>query len=160
MPAGAWLACWPKSYSRNSVSRHARKAIADDRLLLISPYHPEARFTVGTAMARNKLIYALADYGLVVSAERQERRHVGRGGRRTQAQSWPPRVRPNDRFGSTREPEASRTWRYDVPTIFARRRPAGHPPRRHWNIRLSKQQNRQNFLYSNRQYQVETNPRR
>ena len=57
---------------RNSVSRHARKAIADDRLLLISPYHPEARFTVGTAMARNKLIYALADYGLVVSAEHRK----------------------------------------------------------------------------------------
>jgi len=54
---------------RNSVARDARKAIADDRLLLISPYHPEARFTVGTAMARNKLIYAMADYGLVVSAD-------------------------------------------------------------------------------------------
>lgn len=54
---------------RNSVSREARKAIADDRLLLISPYHPEARFTVGTAMARNKLIYAMADYGLVVSCK-------------------------------------------------------------------------------------------
>lgn len=54
---------------RNSVAREARKAIADDRLLLISPYHPEARFTVGTAMARNKLIYAMADYGLVVSAD-------------------------------------------------------------------------------------------
>lgn len=54
---------------RNSVAREARKAIADDRLLLISPYHPEARFTVGTAMARNKLIYAMADYGLVVSSK-------------------------------------------------------------------------------------------
>ncbi|MGM0490961.1 MAG: DNA-processing protein DprA [Planctomycetota bacterium] len=49
----------------------ARKAIADDRLLLISPYHPEARFTVGTAMARNKFIYALADYGLVISADQK-----------------------------------------------------------------------------------------
>ena len=54
---------------KKSVSREARKAIADDRLLLISPYHPEARFTVGTAMARNKLIYAMADYGLVVSSK-------------------------------------------------------------------------------------------
>ncbi len=54
---------------KNSVSRNARKAIADNRLLLISPYHPEARFTVGTAMARNKLIYAMADYGLVVSSK-------------------------------------------------------------------------------------------
>ena len=52
-----------------STERIARNAIADGCLLLISPYHPGARFTVGTAMARNKLLYAMADYGLVVSAE-------------------------------------------------------------------------------------------
>ncbi len=54
---------------RKSLERTARNAITDGRLLLISPYHPGARFTVGTAMGRNKLIYARADYGLVVSAE-------------------------------------------------------------------------------------------
>ncbi|MFC1495260.1 DNA-processing protein DprA [Thermodesulfobacteriota bacterium] len=54
---------------RKSIERTARYAISDGRLLLLSPYHPGARFTVGTAMARNKLIYALVDYGLVVSAE-------------------------------------------------------------------------------------------
>ncbi|MDK1119535.1 MAG: DNA-processing protein DprA [Anaerolineae bacterium] len=54
---------------RTSTERNARVAIADGRLLLLSPYHPNARFTVGTAMARNKLLYAMADYGLVVSAE-------------------------------------------------------------------------------------------
>ncbi len=61
-----------ESLLRNSVSRDARKAIADSRLLLISPYHPEARFTIGTAMGRNKLIYAMADYGLVVSADHKK----------------------------------------------------------------------------------------
>jgi predicted Rossmann fold nucleotide-binding protein DprA/Smf involved in DNA uptake len=55
-----------------SIERHARYAIADGRLLLISPYHPQARFTVGTAMGRNKLIYGLADYGLIVSAEHKK----------------------------------------------------------------------------------------
>ena len=54
---------------KNSVQRMARNAIYESQLLLISPYHPKAHFTVGTAMGRNKLIYALADYGLVVSAE-------------------------------------------------------------------------------------------
>jgi len=54
---------------KKSVERCARQAIADGRLLLLSPYHPNARFTVGTAMGRNKLIYAMSDYGLVVSAE-------------------------------------------------------------------------------------------
>ena len=58
-----------ESLLRRSVARDARQALSDGRLLLISPYHPEARFTVGTAMGRNKLIYAMADYGLVVSAE-------------------------------------------------------------------------------------------
>ena len=54
---------------KKSLERDARHAIADERLLLLSPYHPNARFTVGTAMGRNKLIYAMADYGLVVSSE-------------------------------------------------------------------------------------------
>lgn len=57
---------------RKSVERSARYAISEERLLLISPYHPGARFTVGTAMGRNKLIYAMADYGLVVSAEHKK----------------------------------------------------------------------------------------
>jgi len=57
---------------KKSVERNARHAIADGRLMLLSPYHPNARFTVGTAMGRNKLIYAMADYGLVVSAEHKK----------------------------------------------------------------------------------------
>lgn len=57
---------------KKSVERSARHAIADGRLLLLSPYHPNARFTVGTAMGRNKLIYALADYGLIVSADHKK----------------------------------------------------------------------------------------
>ena len=54
---------------KKSLERNSRNAIADGRLLLISPYHPNAHFTVGTAMSRNKLIYSMADYGLVVSAD-------------------------------------------------------------------------------------------
>jgi predicted Rossmann fold nucleotide-binding protein DprA/Smf involved in DNA uptake len=54
---------------KKSLERTARNAIADKRLLLLSPYHPTARFTVATAMARNKLIYAMADYGVVVQSD-------------------------------------------------------------------------------------------
>jgi len=54
---------------KKSLERQNRQAIARGRLLLISAYHPHARFSVPTAMARNKLIYALADANLVVSAE-------------------------------------------------------------------------------------------
>lgn len=54
---------------KRSVERSTRHALADGRLLLLSPYHPHARFTVGAAMGRNKLMYAMSDYALIVSAE-------------------------------------------------------------------------------------------
>jgi predicted Rossmann fold nucleotide-binding protein DprA/Smf involved in DNA uptake len=57
---------------KKSLERNTRNAIANGRLLLISPYHPNAQFTVGTAMSRNRLIYAMADYGLVVNAEHKQ----------------------------------------------------------------------------------------
>ncbi|MDD3364733.1 MAG: DNA-processing protein DprA [Syntrophomonas sp.] len=54
--------------------RLLREALLDHRLLLLSPYHPNARFSAGTAMGRNKHIYALAKWAVVVSATE------GRGG--------------------------------------------------------------------------------
>jgi len=42
------------------------------QLVLICPYDPAARFHVGHAMQRNKLIYALADTALVVSSDYQK----------------------------------------------------------------------------------------
>ena len=44
------------------------------KLALITPYSPSASFTVGAAMGRNKIIYGLADYCVVVSSE------AGKGG--------------------------------------------------------------------------------
>nr|VFK54530.1 MAG: Predicted Rossmann fold nucleotide-binding protein DprA/Smf involved in DNA uptake [Candidatus Kentron sp. TUN]VFK57388.1 MAG: Predicted Rossmann fold nucleotide-binding protein DprA/Smf involved in DNA uptake [Candidatus Kentron sp. TUN] len=54
---------------KKSLDRDTRSPISEGRLLLLSPYPPNARFTAGAAIGRNKLIYALADYGLVVSAD-------------------------------------------------------------------------------------------
>jgi len=51
------------------ISRDAREAIRENRLLLISPFDPAAGFNVGNAMQRNKLIYGLADAALVVNAD-------------------------------------------------------------------------------------------
>ena len=65
---GAVICVLADSLLKQSVARDSRQALADGRLLLISPYHPEARFHVGSAMGRNKFIYAMSDYGLVVSA--------------------------------------------------------------------------------------------
>ena len=49
-----------------------RQALGEGRLLLLSSDAPSARFQVWRAMARNKLIYALADAALVVSSARGE----------------------------------------------------------------------------------------
>ena len=57
---------------RAATHRDHRDALMDDRLVLICPYDPAAGFLVGHAMQRNKLIYALADAALVVSAELEE----------------------------------------------------------------------------------------
>jgi DNA processing protein len=57
------------SLERAALNRENRNWLLDDRLTLISPYDPSAGFNVGHAMQRNKVIYALADVALVVSAE-------------------------------------------------------------------------------------------
>ena len=44
-------------------------AISRGDLCLVSPYSPEAGFSVGAAMGRNKLIYCLADYAIVVASD-------------------------------------------------------------------------------------------
>ena len=46
-----------------------REPLGNGQLALISPYDPKTRFNVGNAMQRNKLIYALADAGLVVDSD-------------------------------------------------------------------------------------------
>ena len=50
------------------------QAVAEGTMTLVTPYHPRAPFSAGNAMARNKLIYALADYALVVASD------LGKGG--------------------------------------------------------------------------------
>jgi predicted Rossmann fold nucleotide-binding protein DprA/Smf involved in DNA uptake len=45
--------------------------LADSRLVLLTPYAPTAGFSVGGAMGRNKVIYGLADFAVVVSSDFQ-----------------------------------------------------------------------------------------
>ena len=52
-----------------AVRREHREALLNGRLALTCPYDPAARFNVGHAMQRNKLIYALADAALVVNSD-------------------------------------------------------------------------------------------
>ena len=59
---------------RAATLRDYREALMDRRLVLASPYDPAARFHVGQAMQRNKLIYALSDAALIVNSD------YGKGG--------------------------------------------------------------------------------
>ena len=59
---------------RAVVRREYREALMNGRLALTCPYDPAARFNVGHAMQRNKLIYAFADAALVVNSD------YGKGG--------------------------------------------------------------------------------
>ncbi|MGH2584876.1 MAG: DNA-processing protein DprA [Dehalococcoidia bacterium] len=46
----------------------AAQFIRNDQLALVTMFHPSAGFSVGNAMARNKLLYCLADLAVVVSS--------------------------------------------------------------------------------------------
>ncbi|MCY4436967.1 MAG: DNA-processing protein DprA [Chloroflexi bacterium] len=52
-----------------ALARKNREGLLDKRLVLVSPYDPRARFNVGNAMQRNKLVYAFADAGLIVESD-------------------------------------------------------------------------------------------
>lgn len=60
------------SLARAAVAGKYRRALLEGKLVLASPYDPESGFNVGNAMSRNKYIYALADWGLVISAALRE----------------------------------------------------------------------------------------
>ncbi|MCX6379928.1 MAG: DNA-processing protein DprA [Armatimonadetes bacterium] len=62
------------SLLKESGNRAYRRAIMESRLSLMSEVHPEARFEVGNAMSRNRLIHLCADATLLVECE------VGKGG--------------------------------------------------------------------------------
>jgi DNA processing protein len=46
-----------------------KEALGRRDLCLVTPYNPNAGFSVGAAMGRNRLIYCLADYAIVVASD-------------------------------------------------------------------------------------------
>jgi predicted Rossmann fold nucleotide-binding protein DprA/Smf involved in DNA uptake len=66
---GTAISVLPGNLQRLTTGHDVRRWIVEDQLVLCSPYYPGARFTVGNAMGRNRLIYCLADIGLIVAAE-------------------------------------------------------------------------------------------
>ena len=64
----------PASLLNTCLKEKYRGHIMDGRLVLISPYSPEAGFSAGNAMQRNKYIYCMSDVGFVVHSAK------GKGG--------------------------------------------------------------------------------
>jgi predicted Rossmann fold nucleotide-binding protein DprA/Smf involved in DNA uptake len=71
---GTAVGVLPDSLSKAAVAGKYRAGIKEGRLTLVSAVDPGASFNAGNAMGRNKYIYAVADYALVVSSS------VGKGG--------------------------------------------------------------------------------
>jgi DNA processing protein len=55
--------------SLEKVVRARQDALRRGDLCLVTPYSPNAGFSVGAAMGRNRLIYCLADYAIVVASD-------------------------------------------------------------------------------------------
>ncbi|UCJ13785.1 MAG: DNA-protecting protein DprA [Phormidium sp. PBR-2020] len=66
---GVSIGVLANSLTKAALSRHYRQSLYDKKLVMISPYDPDAGFAIGTAMGRNKNIYALADYAVVIHSD-------------------------------------------------------------------------------------------
>jgi len=69
---GVVVGIFSDNLGKATVSGKYRQAIRDGQLVLISACGPETHFQIGNAMARNKLIYALSDWALVVCTETEK----------------------------------------------------------------------------------------
>ena len=63
---GAVIGVLADSLLRAATSSKWRQGLMNSHVVLISPFYPEAGFSAGNAMARNKYIYCLADSALVI----------------------------------------------------------------------------------------------
>lgn len=66
---GRVIAVLPEGLGKPSVTARYGEAVVDGRLLLLSPFYPDAGFSVGNAMGRNKAIYGLAEAAVIVRAD-------------------------------------------------------------------------------------------
>jgi len=66
---GTCIGVLADSLIKKSTSLEYRKYIIDNKLVLVSPYNPEAGFNAGNAMSRNKLIYAMSELAIVVKSD-------------------------------------------------------------------------------------------
>ncbi|WPV68031.1 DNA-processing protein DprA [Chitinophaga sp. LS1] len=66
---GSCVGILADSLIKKSTSSEYRNYISSNKLVLISPYNPEASFNAGNAMGRNKLIYAMSEATVVIKSD-------------------------------------------------------------------------------------------
>ena len=66
---GAVVGLLADSLSRKLAKSEVRAAIHNEQALVCTPYNPDAGFSAGNAMGRNKLIYAQSTLTLVVASD-------------------------------------------------------------------------------------------
>ncbi len=71
---GSFVSCLAESLAEKSLRPGVSEMIASRRALLISSFHPDARYTLTHALEANKCVYALSNAAIVLSCEK------GRGG--------------------------------------------------------------------------------
>jgi DNA processing protein len=86
---GAVVAVMAGDLERTARASETRLWLDEGRLLLLSHHHPRVGFSIAAAMERNKVIYALAEYGLVV-ASAQGQGGTWAGAREVQRHGWVP----------------------------------------------------------------------
>ncbi len=109
---GASVGILDKNLLQASRSRKYRPYLMDDNLVLVSPFNPEAGFSVGNAMARNKYIYCLSDAAVVVKSDTKG--GTWEGAKENQKHHWVPlRVRKSNHEGNRRIFEMGARWLTD-----------------------------------------------
>jgi predicted Rossmann fold nucleotide-binding protein DprA/Smf involved in DNA uptake len=73
---------------KSSANNHWRQYLKSNKLLLLSPFFPEARFSTANAMARNKLIYLLSIATIVISSD--EKGGTWEGAKENLKKNWVP----------------------------------------------------------------------
>lgn len=87
---GTVVGVLPGNLARERRSEKYSKFIERGQLLLVSPYHPDADFSAGNAIGRNRFIYLLAEWALAVHANEAGKGGTWRGARENLTKRWVP----------------------------------------------------------------------
>ncbi len=69
---GSAVSVLAEGMEKTIKQRDVQRGLKRGDLCLLTPYSPDAGFSVGGAMGRNRLIYCLADYAIVVASDAEK----------------------------------------------------------------------------------------